>query len=97
MSSTPGETTRRDDEAHPTSGRDVTVSGQREREAAATEEDSDDGAGQVSEVGTLADAGEPIEPDQAVAGAPDGESGAADEGAAGPNAIPPENREANRA
>ena len=97
MTATPGDTTPREDQPHPPSGRDVTVSGQREREAKARQEDSEDASGQVSEVDSLAGAGEPIEPDQAVAGAPDGESGRADEGAAGPNAIPPENREAHGA
>lgn len=95
MSSTSGDTTH-DDAAHPRSGRDVTVSGQRDREAAENEATTGDEDGQVTEVGSLSDAG-PIEPDQAVAGAPEGESGETDEGAAGPNAIPPENREANRA
>jgi hypothetical protein len=52
-----------------------------------------DDAGQVSEVSGLGPterAGDPIFPSDAVAGAPDGESGEADEGAAGPNGIPPE-------
>ncbi|GAA2007204.1 hypothetical protein [Nocardioides kribbensis] len=44
--------------------------------------------GQLSEVGNLEDAGDPIMPDQAVAGAPDAESGSVDEGPAGPNANP---------
>ena len=43
--------------------------------------------GQVSEASNLEDAGEPIQPDQAVAGAPDGESGEVQEGKAGPNAA----------
>lgn len=42
--------------------------------------------GQVSEVNSLDGAGEPIVPDQAVAGAPDAESGEVQEGKAGPNA-----------
>ena len=47
---------------------------------------ADDG-GQVSEASNLEDADEPIQPDQAVAGAPDAESGDAQEGKAGPNAA----------
>ncbi len=42
--------------------------------------------GQVSEVSGLEGAGDPIQPDQAVAGAPDAESGDVQEGKAGPNA-----------
>lgn len=45
----------------------------------------DDG-GQVSEASNLENAGEPIMPDQSVAGSPDAESGNAQEGKAGPNA-----------
>lgn len=45
-----------------------------------------DDEGQVSEVSSLEGAGEPIQPDQAVAGAPDGESGEVQEGKTGPNA-----------
>jgi hypothetical protein len=45
-----------------------------------------DEGGQVSEVGSLGEAGEPIADDQAVQGAPDAESGEVEEGAAGPNA-----------
>lgn len=58
-------------------------------EASADEADSE---GQLSEVGALDPdlIGEPISPSDAVAGAPDGESGRADEGAAGPDGIPPE-------
>jgi hypothetical protein len=50
----------------------------------------DEQGGQVSEVGALdpADAGTPIQPDQSVAGAPEGESGEVDEGPQGPNAAP---------
>jgi hypothetical protein len=49
--------------------------------------------GQVSETQDLAatDPETPIQPDQAVAGAPDGESGEPDEGTAGPNARPRDN------
>lgn len=56
--------------------------------------DEADAEGQLSEVGALDPAlmEEPISPADAVAGAPDGESGEADEGAAGPNGIPPEFR-----
>ncbi len=42
--------------------------------------------GQVSETSSLENADEPIQPDQAVAGAPDAESGEVKEGKAGPNA-----------
>lgn len=50
--------------------------------------------GQVSEVSGLeaAGAGEPIMPDQATSGAPDAESGEVQEGTAGPNARPRDNR-----
>jgi len=46
--------------------------------------------GEVAEVGQLdeSEAGDPIYPDQAVAGSPDSESGGPDEGPAGPNATP---------
>ena len=47
---------------------------------------SSDGEGQVSEASNLEDADEPIQPDQAVAGAPDAESGDVQEGKTGPNA-----------
>ncbi len=46
-----------------------------------------DESGQVSEVSNLEDAGGPIMPDQAVAGAPDAESGTVQEGKTGPNAL----------
>ena len=51
-------------------------------------------SGQVSEVSRLDpdQAGAPIYPDQATAGYPDSESGAPDEGTAGPNARPHDNR-----
>lgn len=45
-----------------------------------------DNEGQVSEVSTLEGADQPIQPDQAVAGAPDAESGDVQEGRTGPNA-----------
>lgn len=45
-----------------------------------------DDEGQVSEASSLEDADQPIQPDQAVAGAPDAESGEVQEGKAGPNA-----------
>ena len=50
-----------------------------------SKQDSSEG-GQVSEVSTLEGADEPIMPDQAVAGAPDAESGDVEEGKTGPNA-----------
>ena len=46
----------------------------------------DDSGGQVSEVSTMANAEDPIQPDQSVAGAPDDDG--VDEGAQGPNANP---------
>jgi hypothetical protein len=51
---------------------------------------SRDQDGQVSEVQALDedDADTPIQPDQAVGGAPDAESGEVDEGPQGPNARP---------
>jgi hypothetical protein len=42
--------------------------------------------GQVSEVASFKDPDEPISPGDSVAGAPDGESGRADEGPTGPEA-----------
>ncbi len=45
-----------------------------------------DDEGQVSEASTLEEADQPIQPDQAVAGAPDAESGEVQEGKTGPNA-----------
>jgi hypothetical protein len=47
--------------------------------------------GQVSEVAAMGDASEPIDPSDATSGTPDGESGRPQEGAAGPDASPPEN------
>ncbi len=54
-------------------------------------EDSDEG-GQVSEVGNLADGPETIYPDQATAGYPDTEAEGPQEGTAGPNARPHDDR-----
>ena len=48
-------------------------------------EHSDEG-GQVSEASSMEGTAEEIQPDQAVAGAPDGESGDVQEGKTGPNA-----------
>lgn len=52
--------------------------------------EQDQEKGQVSEVAGLDPAGadEPISPQDATAGAPEGESGEAQEGTAGPNAAP---------
>ena len=52
------------------------------------EQDGAEPEGQLSEVVRLdpAEADVPIQPDQAVAGSPDGESGRPQEGRAGPNA-----------
>ncbi|MFC4783333.1 hypothetical protein ACT8ZV_02585 [Nocardioides sp. MAHUQ-72] len=52
--------------------------------------------GQVSEVSGMdpADADTPIADDQATAGYPESESGSAQEGEAGPNAVPADNRRA---
>lgn len=54
--------------------------------------------GQVSEVSGMdpAESDEPISPEDATAGSPDGESGEPDEGAAGPEASQPENRRDRR-
>lgn len=53
--------------------------------------------GQVSEVSRVdpAEAETPIAPEDSTAGYPESESGEPDEGAAGPEAPPPENRRAN--
>jgi len=48
--------------------------------------------GQVSEVSGMGEAPEEIAPEDAVAGAPDGESGGVQEGTAGPDAPPHEGR-----
>lgn len=45
----------------------------------------------MSEVSRLSGEPEPIDPSDATAGAPEGESGEPDEGEAGPNARPAEN------
>ena len=61
----------------------------REQAQRSPREQADDPSGQggqVSEVGNLSRADEPISDDQAVAGQPDGESGKVDEGPTGPNA-----------
>jgi hypothetical protein len=47
---------------------------------------------QVSEGSGMGDEPEPIAPEDAVAGAPDGESGEAQEGTTGPDASPREGR-----
>lgn len=59
----------------------------REPEDQADDQGSGQGGqgGQVSEVGDLSRADEPISDDQSVAGQPDGESGEVDEGPTGPN------------
>ncbi len=54
-------------------------------------DDSSEG-GQVSEVGSLAGGPETIYPDQATAGYPDTESDGPQEGTAGPNARPRDDR-----
>ncbi len=48
--------------------------------------------GQVSQVSGMGEAPEEISPEDAVAGAPDAESGGAQEGTAGPDAPPREGR-----
>jgi hypothetical protein len=54
------------------------------------ENPADPKRGEVSEVASLADDGEadPIVPEEATAGYPEGESGTPDEGTAGPDAPP---------
>lgn len=53
-----------------------------------TPDRTDESEGQVSELAVAGDEPAAISPGDAVAGAPDGESGDVQEGAAGPNAIP---------
>jgi hypothetical protein len=55
-----------------------------------SEKSSDREKGEVSEVASAegVDPADPIAPEDATAGYPDGESGAADEGTAGPDAPP---------
>lgn len=75
---------REDDRRHERQqdGRD-----QAQRDPGQTADDpAAEGAGQVSEVGGLERADEPISDDQSVAGQPEGESGEVDEGPTGPNA-----------
>ena len=57
-----------------------------EQAAQQDQDPSEESDGQVSEVSTMANAEDPIQPDQSVAGAPDDED--VDEGAQGPNANP---------
>ncbi|GAA0975611.1 hypothetical protein ENKNEFLB_03724 [Nocardioides aquaticus] len=57
-----------------------------EQAAKHDQDPSEEPEGQVSEVSTMANAEDPIQPDQSVAGAPDDED--VDEGAQGPNANP---------
>ena len=54
---------------------------------------SEQSEGQVSEVSSFGSPGEPIYPSDAVAGYPASESGHPDEGPAGPDAVPEQNRE----
>ena len=49
--------------------------------------------GQVSEVASFKDPDEPISPGDSVAGAPEGESGRADEGPTGPEAVTNDERQ----
>lgn len=53
----------------------------------------DDSEGQVSEVSGLKDPDEQISPEDSVAGAPEGESGRADEGPTGPDAVTNDRRQ----
>jgi hypothetical protein len=55
--------------------------------------DESDSEGQVSEVASLKEPGEQIAPEDSVAGAPEGESGRADEGPTGPDAVTNEERQ----
>lgn len=57
-----------------------------EQAAKQDQDTSEEADGQVSEVSTMANAQDPIQPDQSVAGAPDDDD--VDEGAQGPNANP---------
>jgi hypothetical protein len=54
---------------------------------AESQPEHDDTEGQVSEVASFKAAGEQISPGDSVAGAPEGESGRADEGPTGPDAV----------
>ena len=58
----------------------------------ASDNESDSG-GQVSEVASFKEPGEQISPGDSVAGAPDGESGRADEGPTGPDAVTNDERQ----
>lgn len=49
--------------------------------------------GQVSEVASFKQPGEQISPEDSVAGAPEGESGRADEGPTGPDAVTHDRRQ----
>ena len=55
--------------------------------------DTSDTDGQVSEVASFKEPGEEISPEDSVAGAPKGESGKADEGPTGPNAVTNDERQ----
>lgn len=51
--------------------------------------------GQVSETADMSGTPDPIDPSDATAGQPEGESGHAEEGEAGPDAAPADNVESN--
>jgi hypothetical protein len=55
--------------------------------------DESDGRGQISEVASFKEPGEQISPDDSIAGAPEGESGRADEGPTGPDAVTNDERQ----
>jgi hypothetical protein len=56
-----------------------------------TKHDEHEPKGQVSEVASMGDPSQPIDPSDATAGTPEGESGAPQEGTAGPDASAQEN------
>ncbi|MET0953808.1 MAG: hypothetical protein ABWX57_11000 [Aeromicrobium sp.] len=56
-------------------------------------EHESDTEGQVSEVASFRAPGEAISPEDSVAGAPEGESGKADEGPTGPDAVTNDERQ----
>ncbi|MEX0429094.1 hypothetical protein AB3X52_15820 [Nocardioides sp. DS6] len=68
-----------------------------EKQRPEDDQSDDQSEGQVSEVQRLGDdtTGTPQAPEDSTAGYPDSESGGADEGAAGPESSPPENRRDN--
>jgi hypothetical protein len=63
------------------------------REPQSERHSGSDDEGQVSEVASFKEPGEQISPEDSVAGAPQGESGHADEGPTGPDAVTNDERQ----